>query len=64
MPLVLGGGTNDFIANAVYDAFFRISDSGLGSAVAIALVLFATTLAGIILTVLGAGTLGMRRAEP
>lgn len=64
MPLVLGGGTNDFIANAVYDAFFRISDSGLGSAVTIALVLFATTLAGIILTVLGAGTLGMRRAEP
>jgi putative spermidine/putrescine transport system permease protein len=61
MPLVLGGGTNDFIANAVYDAFFRISDNGLGSAVTIVLVMFATTLAGIILTVLGAGTLGMRR---
>lgn len=58
MPVILGGGTNDFIANAVYDAFFRISDSGLGSAVAIVLVLVATLLAGIILTVLGAGTLG------
>lgn len=59
MPVVLGGGTNDFIANAVYDAFFRISDSGLGSALAIALVLFGSTLVGILLTLLGAGTLGM-----
>jgi putative spermidine/putrescine transport system permease protein len=58
MPVILGGGTNDFIANAVYDAFFRISDSGLGSAVAIVLVLIATALAAVILTVLGAGTLG------
>lgn len=58
MPVILGGGTNDFIANAVYDAFFRISDSGLGSAVAIVLVLIATLLAAVILTVLGGGTLG------
>lgn len=58
MPVILGGGTNDFVANAVYDAFFRISDSGLGSAVAIVLVAIATLLAAIILTVLGAGTLG------
>ena len=58
MPVVLGGGTNDFIANAVYDAFFRISDNGLGSAVAIGLVLFGSTLVGVLLTVLGAGTLG------
>jgi putative spermidine/putrescine transport system permease protein len=59
MPVVLGGGTNDFIANAVYDAFFRISDNGLGSALAIALVLFGSTLVGFLLTLLGAGTLGM-----
>lgn len=59
MPVILGGGTNDFIANAVYDAFFRLSDSGLGSAVAIVLVLIATLLAAVILTVLGAGTLGL-----
>jgi putative spermidine/putrescine transport system permease protein len=58
MPVVLGGGTNDFIANAVYDAFFRISDNGLGSAVAICLVLFGSTLVGVLLTMLGTGTLG------
>lgn len=58
MPVVLGGGTQDFIANAVYDAFFRISDNGLGSAVALALVFLATTAAGALMTVLGAGTLG------
>lgn len=58
MPVILGGGTNDFVANAVYDAFFRISDSGLGSAVAIVLVTIATFLAAVILTALGAGTLG------
>jgi len=64
MPVILGGGTNDFIANAVYDAFFRISDSGLGSAVAIVLVLIATLLAGIILTAVGAGTLGFSEDPP
>jgi len=58
MPVVLGGGTNDFIANAVYDAFFRISDNGLGSALAIGLVLFGSTLVGILLAVLGGRTLG------
>lgn len=58
MPVILGGGTNDFIANAVYDAFFRISDDGLGSALAIVLVLIASTLVAIMLTLLGAGTLG------
>jgi ABC-type spermidine/putrescine transport system permease subunit I len=58
MPVVLGGGTNDFIANAVYDAFFRISDNGLGSALAIGLVLFGSTLVGVLLAVLGGRTLG------
>lgn len=60
MPVILGGGTNDFVANMVYDAFFRTSDSGMGSAVAIALVAAATLLAGALLTWLGAGTLGFR----
>ncbi len=60
MPVILGGGTNDFVANMVYDAFFRTSDSGMGSAVAIALVAAATLLAGMLLTWLGAGTLGFR----
>lgn len=60
MPVVLGGGTNDFIANAVYDAFFRISDSGLGSALALTLVVFGSTVVAVMLGLLGAGTLGMR----
>ncbi len=60
MPVVLGGGTNDFIANAVYDAFFRISDNGLGSALALTLVVFASTLVAVMLGLMGAGTLGMR----
>jgi putative spermidine/putrescine transport system permease protein len=25
LPDILGGGTNDFVANAIYDAFFQIS---------------------------------------
>ena len=28
MPAILGGGKNDFIANAIYDQFFRTSDRG------------------------------------
>ena len=31
MPAILGGGSNDFIANAIYDQFFRTSDAGLGA---------------------------------
>ena len=54
IPVVLGGGTQDFVANAIYDAFFRLSDGGLGSAATVALVLFATTLAGVISAALGA----------
>ena len=38
LPDILGGGTNDFVANAIYDAFFQISDAGLGSALAVMLV--------------------------
>ncbi|MFY8151748.1 MAG: ABC transporter permease, partial [Hyphomicrobiales bacterium] len=47
MPAILGGGTNDFIANAIYDAFFRISDAGLGSALSILLVLLGSTIVGV-----------------
>ena len=38
LPDILGGGTNDFVPNAIYDAFFQISDAGLGSALAVILV--------------------------
>ena len=39
MPEIMGGGTTDFIASAIYDSFFQISDAGLGSALAVILVL-------------------------
>ena len=58
MPAIMGGGRNDFIANAIYEAFFRLSDRGLGGALAIVLTLIGTTIAGILLTLFGLGTLG------
>ncbi len=57
MPEILGGGTIDFIANAIYDGFFQIANAGLGSALAIVLVLLASTLVALIFGLLGAGTL-------
>ncbi|MEM8740802.1 MAG: ABC transporter permease [Pseudomonadota bacterium] len=38
MPEILGGGSNDFIASAIYDSFFQISNAGLGAALSVALV--------------------------
>ena len=63
MPAILGGGTNDFIANAIYDQFFRTSDAGLGSALAILLVLLGSTVAGVVFATVGTGTLGLKREE-
>lgn len=57
MPEILGGGTIDFIANAIYDGFFQIANAGLGSALAVALVLIGSTLVAVIFVGLGAGTL-------
>jgi putative spermidine/putrescine transport system permease protein len=55
LPDILGGGTNDFVANAIYDAFFQISDAGLGSALAVILVLVGSTIPAALLALLGAG---------
>jgi putative spermidine/putrescine transport system permease protein len=64
MPAIMGGGRNDFVANGIYDAFFRLSDPGLGGALAIVLTLIGTTIAGCILALFGLGTLGyVRRNE-
>lgn len=60
MPAILGGGTQDFIANAIYDQFFRTSDQGLGATLSLLLVLLGSTLVGAVFTFLGAGTLAMR----
>jgi putative spermidine/putrescine transport system permease protein len=58
MPAIMGGGRNDFVANGIYDAFFRLSDPGLGGALSIVLTLIGTTIAGFALALFGLGTLG------
>jgi putative spermidine/putrescine transport system permease protein len=63
MPAILGGGSQDFIANAIYDQFFRTSDQGLGSTLALLLVAVGSLLVGIVFTLFGAGTLAMGRGR-
>jgi putative spermidine/putrescine transport system permease protein len=65
IPAILGGGGNDFIANAIYDQFFRTSDAGLGATLALLLVAVGSTLVGIVFALVGTGTLGLRgRSAP
>ncbi|MFN4140415.1 ABC transporter permease [Aestuariivirga sp.] len=59
IPAMLGGGSQDFIANAIYDQFFRTADQGLGSALALLLVALGSLFAGIVISLFGAGTLGL-----
>ncbi|WP_275786551.1 ABC transporter permease [Pararhizobium gei] len=63
MPAILGGGSQDFIANAIYDQFFRTSDQGLGSTLALLLVAVGSLLVGLVFTLFGAGTLAMGRTR-
>ncbi|MBA8844304.1 putative spermidine/putrescine transport system permease protein [Ochrobactrum sp. RH1CCR137] len=63
VPAILGGGSQDFIANAIYDQFFRTSDQGLGATLALLLVGVGSILVGIVFTLFGAGTLAMGRAR-
>jgi putative spermidine/putrescine transport system permease protein len=58
MPEIMGGGGNDFVASAVYDAFFQLGDPGLGGALAIALTLAGSLVVGVMLAAFGLGTLG------
>lgn len=58
MATILGGGTTDFIANAIYDGFFQTSDAGLGSALALLLVLLTSLMIAVLFTIFGTGTLG------
>lgn len=53
IPAILGGGTNDYVANAIYDAFFRISDMGAGSALGVVLIVIGTTLVTILFALMG-----------
>lgn len=59
MPEILGGGTSDFIANAIYDSYFQISNIGLGAALAIVLTLVGSALVALIFMVAGTGTLAV-----
>jgi putative spermidine/putrescine transport system permease protein len=61
MPAILGGGSQDFVANAIYDQFFRTSDQGLGATLALLLVAAGSLLVGLVLYLFGAGTLAMGR---
>ena len=63
MPEIMGGGSNDFIANAIYDGFFQLSDAGLGGALAIVLSLIGTAVVALIFTAIGVGTLGVGAAD-
>lgn len=58
MPEIMGGGGNDFIASAVYDAFFQLGDPGLGGALAVALTLVGSLIVGVLFAAFGLGTLG------
>ncbi|WP_420028857.1 ABC transporter permease [Metarhizobium album] len=63
IPAMLGGGSQDFIANAIYDQFFRTSDQGLGATLALLLVAVGSLLVGLVFTLFGAGTLAMGRVK-
>lgn len=62
MPEIMGGGGNDFIASAVYDAFFQLGDPGLGGALAVALTLVGSLIVGVLFAAFGLGTLGYVQA--
>ncbi|HWK64451.1 MAG TPA: ABC transporter permease [Rhizobiaceae bacterium] len=63
IPAILGGGSQDFIANAIYDQFFRTSDQGLGATLTLMLVALGSLVVGLVFTLFGAGTLAMGRAR-
>jgi putative spermidine/putrescine transport system permease protein len=60
MPAIMGGGKSDFMANLIYAAFFNITDSGLGSALSIILVLLGSTLFAIFYVLVGRRTMARR----
>lgn len=57
MPEILGGGANDFIASAVYDSFFQISNAGLGAALSVALVFIGSVFVALFFSIAGSTTL-------
>ncbi|WP_127145760.1 ABC transporter permease [Pelagibacterium montanilacus] len=63
IPAILGGGTNDYVANAIYDAFFRVSDMGAGSALGVVLIVIGTTLVSVLFALMGTGTVGFLKED-
>ena len=63
MPEIMGGGTTDFMANAIYDGFFQLGDSGLGGALAVVLTALGSLLVAVAFTALGLGTLAYVQRE-
>ena len=59
IPAILGGGGQDFIANAIYDQFFRTSDQGMGATLTVLLVIVGSALVGAVFALFGAGTLAL-----
>ena len=59
MPAILGGGSQDFVANAIYDQFFRTSDQGFGASLTIILIAVGSIAVGFVFAVFGAGTLAL-----
>lgn len=53
IPAIMGGGKSDFMANLIYSAFFNITDSGLGSALSIILVLIGSTVFAVFYALVG-----------
>ncbi len=60
MPEILGGGTSDFFASAIYDSFFQISNAGLGAALSMVLVTLGSLIVAGVFALAGTGTLGTR----
>lgn len=59
MPAILGGGSQDFVANAIYDQFFRTSDQGFGASLTLILIAVGSVMVGLVFAVFGAGTLAL-----
>jgi putative spermidine/putrescine transport system permease protein len=60
IPAMLGGGSQDFISNVIYDQFFRTSDQGLGATLSILLVIVGSVLVGVIFYFFGTGSLAIK----
>jgi putative spermidine/putrescine transport system permease protein len=64
IPQIMGGGKFDFAAQAVYEAWFSTSDAGLGSALALLVVLVSTGLTALLMALVGVRAVEGHAAAP